>query len=52
MFEHQGKLTLEVYTNVDFAGSLVDRRSTTGLCTFLAGNLIAWNSKKQRVVSL
>ena len=49
MFKHQHKLTLEVYTNVDFAGSLVDHRSTSGLCTFLAGNLIAWNSKKQEL---
>ena len=35
----------------DFAGSLADRRSTTGYCTFLAGNLNTWRSKKQEVVA-
>ena len=29
----------------------MDRRSTTGYCTFLAGNLITWRSKKQEVVA-
>ncbi|CAA6664257.1 unnamed protein product [Spirodela intermedia] len=33
-------LTLEVYTDADYAGSIVDRRSTSGYCTFLRDNLI------------
>ncbi|KAK1315359.1 hypothetical protein QJS10_CPA06g00832 [Acorus calamus] len=35
----------------DYAGSLTDRRSTSGFCTFHGGNLISWKNKKQSVVS-
>ena len=44
-------MALEAYIDVDYAGSLVDRRSTTGYCTFLGGNLVMWMSKKQNVVA-
>jgi hypothetical protein len=40
----------EAYTNVDYAVSIVDRRSTTRYCIFLCGNLVTWKSKKQSVV--
>jgi len=33
------------------AGSIDDRRSTTGYCTFVWGNLVTWRSKKQSVVA-
>ena len=46
-----GKLDLILYTNFDYAGSLIDGRSTTGYCTMLGGNLVTWRSKKQSVVS-
>ena len=29
----------------------MDRRSTTGYCTFIGGNLVTWKNKKQKVVS-
>ena len=29
----------------------MDRRSTTGYCTFVVGNLVSWRSKKQSVVA-
>ncbi|KAL5771548.1 hypothetical protein ACOSP7_015702 [Xanthoceras sorbifolium] len=44
-------LTLEVYMIADYVGSVVDRRSTSGYCTFLGGNLVTWNSKKQGIVA-
>ena len=51
LFKKEGKLAMEVYTDADYAGSIVDRRSTTGYCMFLGGNLVAWRSKKQNVVA-
>ena len=50
-FKRQGMISLDIYTDSDFAGSLIDRRSTTGYCIFLAGNLVIWGSKKQEVVA-
>ena len=51
LFKKNNALALEAYTDVDYAGSLVNRRSTTGYCTFLGDNLVAWRSKKQNVVT-
>ena len=51
LFKKGGPMSLEVYTDADYAGSLVDRRSTSGYCTFLGGNLVTWRSKKQNVVA-
>lgn len=42
---------LEAYTDADYAGSMVNRRSTTRYCTFLGRNLLTWRSKKQHVVA-
>jgi hypothetical protein len=51
LFKRKGDLVLEAYTDADYAGSIVDRRSTSGYCTFLGGNLVTWRSKKQNVVA-
>jgi hypothetical protein len=39
------------YTDSDWAGNSLDRRSTTGYCMFVGGNLVSWKSKKQSVVA-
>ncbi|RDX71657.1 putative mitochondrial protein, partial [Mucuna pruriens] len=42
---------MEIYTNENYARSVVDRRSTFGYCMFLGGNLVTWRSKKKNVVA-
>jgi hypothetical protein len=51
LYTHHGNLQVECYTDADWAGSLDDRRSTSGYCTFVGGNLVSWRSKKQTVVA-
>ena len=51
LYKANGQLQIEAYTDADQAGSLSDRKSTIGYCTFLGGNLITWKSKKQIVVA-
>ena len=50
-FKRNGHLEVEGYCDADWASCLDDRRSTSGYCTFVGGNLVAWRSKKQPVVS-
>jgi hypothetical protein len=45
-------LTLVGFSDSDFAGSLVDRKSTSGACHFLGRSLVSWSSKKQNSVAL
>uniref|UniRef100_A0A2N9HKM9 Integrase catalytic domain-containing protein n=1 Tax=Fagus sylvatica TaxID=28930 RepID=A0A2N9HKM9_FAGSY len=46
-----GPMHLTVFTDADWAGNPVDRRSTTGFLVFLGNNLLTWASKKQPTVS-
>ena len=50
-FGKSEKRDIEVYTDANWAGAIADRRSTSGYCTFLWGNLVSWKSKKQSVVA-
>ena len=45
-------LELITYTDADYAGSRLDRKSTSGYCQFLGGCLVSWASKKQHSVAL
>ena len=40
------------YSDSDYAGDKVDRKSTSGTCQFLGRSLVSWSSKKQNSVSL
>ncbi|GJS52156.1 hypothetical protein Tco_0625518 [Tanacetum coccineum] len=42
---------MEAYTDSDYAGLSLNRKSTTGGCQFLGRRLISWKCKKQTIVS-
>ncbi|GKE31963.1 putative ribonuclease H-like domain-containing protein, partial [Tanacetum coccineum] len=42
---------LEAYTDSNYAGASLDRKSTTGGCQLLGSRLISWQCKKQTVVT-
>ncbi|GJS87843.1 putative ribonuclease H-like domain-containing protein [Tanacetum coccineum] len=42
---------LEAYSDSDYAGASLDRKSTTGGCQFLGRRLILWQCKKQTIVA-
>ena len=44
-------LTLEGYSDADWATNLDDRKSVSGICIFFGGNLVTWSSRKQRVIA-
>ncbi|GKB41961.1 putative ribonuclease H-like domain-containing protein, partial [Tanacetum coccineum] len=43
---------LEAFSDSDYAGASLDRKSTTGGCQFLGKRLISWQCKKQTIVAL
>ncbi|KAL6337931.1 hypothetical protein AAG906_005396 [Vitis piasezkii] len=40
------------FSDADFAGCRVERKSTSGTCHFLGHSLVSWHSKKQNSVAL
>jgi len=45
-------ITLSGFSDLDYAGCKLDRKSTSGTCHLLGSSLISWNSKKQACVTL
>ena len=50
-FSSHSSLTLQAYSDANWAGDPTDRRSTTRYCFLLGDSLISWRSKKQTVVA-
>jgi len=46
-----GSFELMGYSDADFAGCKIDRKSTSGTCQFLGGRLVSWFSKKQHSIA-
>ena len=46
-----GSLDLIVFTNVDWAGSIDNNKSTSGGALFLGKILVSWTSKKKKCIS-
>ena len=40
------------YTDVDWAGSTTDKKSTSGCCFSLGSGVVSWFSRKQKFVAL
>jgi hypothetical protein len=50
-YPKESPFRLEAYSDSDYAGANMDRRSTTGGCQFLGRRLISWKCKKQTIVA-
>ncbi|CAN6458627.1 unnamed protein product [Victoria cruziana] len=49
LFTKSENMCIEGHSDADWAGPVDTRRSTTGYCVFLDGNLAIWRSKRQTV---
>eukprot|EP00253_Pinus_taeda_P023262 PITA_23262 len=51
-YPRDADLTLHAYTDADWAGSVDDRKITSGGAFFMGSRLVSWFSKKQSSISL
>ncbi|GKD18378.1 putative ribonuclease H-like domain-containing protein, partial [Tanacetum coccineum] len=50
-YPRESSFDLEAYSDSDYAGATLDRKSTIGGCQFLGRRLISWQCKKQTIVA-
>ncbi|GJZ32699.1 putative ribonuclease H-like domain-containing protein [Tanacetum coccineum] len=49
-YPRDSSFNLEAFSDIDYAGASLDRKSITGGCQFLGKRLISWQCKKQTIV--
>lgn len=52
MFSKNGHLEVDGYIDTNWVRNITDRRCTSRYFMFVGGNLVAWQSKKLKVVAL
>ncbi|GJU82252.1 putative ribonuclease H-like domain-containing protein [Tanacetum coccineum] len=50
-YPRESSFDLEAFSDSDYVGANLDRKSTTGGCQFLGSRLISWQCKKQTIVA-
>ena len=51
-YDANQKINLEGYVDLDWAGSAIDKKSTSGCCFSMGSDVISWFSRKQSYVAL
>ncbi|XP_038992978.1 uncharacterized protein LOC120116622, partial [Hibiscus syriacus] len=51
-YPRDSSFNLHAFSDADYGGCKIDRKSTSGTCQFLGNMLISWFSKKQNCVAL
>ena len=51
-YPKRNNFTLKAFTDVDWVGSIDDRKSTSGAAFYLGDCLVSWPSKKKTSISL
>ena len=51
-YSKDSSLNLVQYSDADYEGCKIDKKSTSDTCQFLGSNLISWHSNKQSSVAL
>lgn len=52
VYKKEDSNCLQAFSDSDWAGDRVDRKSVSGVSIFHRGNLVSWSSKKQATVAL
>ena len=52
MYPNESNIILIGFSDFDYVGCKLDRKSPSGTCHLLGSSIISWNSKKQACVAL
>ena len=52
VYEHRGSVQLVGFTDVDWAGCVEDRKSTSGCCFSNGSGVVSWFKRKQKSITL